>query len=162
MGAPLDELLGEMEMFAVFTLEELQDIPDAKKTEPKPGNVDAAQYWLKKNGWEGEQKDAEEAGEDEEALKRQKRAADMALVVEALQLGAPTGTRGGHNTHRRSWTGDDSNATGAGHVAGVMSGAVGSLQESGFAARRAMSRLVHMQSDNYLKSHLKHRLSVQH
>eukprot|EP00927_Polykrikos_kofoidii_P056329 TRINITY_DN50477_c0_g1_i1.p1 TRINITY_DN50477_c0_g1~~TRINITY_DN50477_c0_g1_i1.p1 ORF type:complete len:658 (-),score=78.60 TRINITY_DN50477_c0_g1_i1:23-1996(-) len=52
--------------------------------------------------------------------------------------------------------GDDDTATGAG-VAGVMAGALGSLQESGFAARRATSRLLHMQTDEYLLTHRRHR-----
>jgi hypothetical protein len=37
-------------------------------------------------------------------------------------------------------------------VAGVMVAAVGSLQETGFAARRAVSRLHEMQTPAYLKS----------
>jgi len=52
--------------------------------------------------------------------------------------------------------GDDDTATGAG-IAGVMAGALGALQESGFAARRATSRLLHMQTDEYLKAHLLNR-----
>jgi len=54
--------------------------------------------------------------------------------------------------------GNDDTNTGSG-VVGVMAGAVGSLQESGFAARRATSRLLHMQTDEYLRSHHWHRLS---
>jgi len=53
--------------------------------------------------------------------------------------------------------GDDDTATGAG-VAGVMAGALGSLQESGFAARRATSRLLHMQTDEYLLAHRRQHL----
>lgn len=48
--------------------------------------------------------------------------------------------------------GNDESSTRAG-VAGVMAGALGSLQESGFAARRAISRLLHMQSEEYLQAH---------
>lgn len=55
--------------------------------------------------------------------------------------------------------GDDDSATGA-NIAGVMAGAVASLQESGFAARRAMSRLLHMQSDEYLRVHQRSRVAV--
>ncbi|CAE7634584.1 unnamed protein product [Symbiodinium pilosum] len=54
--------------------------------------------------------------------------------------------------------GDDDTATGAG-VAGIMSGALGSLQESGFAARRATSRLLHMQTPQYLHAHHRCRLA---
>eukprot|EP00931_Biecheleriopsis_adriatica_P056099 TRINITY_DN33247_c0_g1_i1.p1 TRINITY_DN33247_c0_g1~~TRINITY_DN33247_c0_g1_i1.p1 ORF type:complete len:598 (+),score=130.22 TRINITY_DN33247_c0_g1_i1:23-1795(+) len=53
--------------------------------------------------------------------------------------------------------GDDDTATGAG-VAGVMAGALGSLQESGFAAKRATSRLLHMQTEDYLQLHQRNRL----
>ncbi|CAK0883074.1 unnamed protein product [Prorocentrum cordatum] len=53
---------------------------------------------------------------------------------------------------------DDAN-TGTAGVAGVMAGAVGSLQESGFAARRATSRLLHMQSGEYLQAHRAARLT---
>lgn len=54
--------------------------------------------------------------------------------------------------------GDDASASQTG-VAGVMAGALGSLQESGFAATRATSRLLHMQSAEYLMGHQRHRLS---
>jgi len=53
--------------------------------------------------------------------------------------------------------GDDDTATGAG-VAGVMAGALGSLQESGFAAQRATSRLLHMQTEEYLRAHFRNRV----
>lgn len=53
--------------------------------------------------------------------------------------------------------GDDDTATGAG-VAGVMAGALGSLQESGFAAKRATSRLLHMQTQDYLLTHQRNRI----
>jgi predicted ATPase len=53
--------------------------------------------------------------------------------------------------------GEDDSTTGA-NVAGVMTGAVASLQESGFAARRATSRLLHMQSEEYLQVHKRERL----
>jgi len=56
--------------------------------------------------------------------------------------------------------GDDDTATGA-NVAGVMAGAVGSLQESGFAARRATSRLLHMQTEEYLLAHRRNRLPTE-
>jgi len=56
-------------------------------------------------------------------------------------------------------TGDDDTATGA-NIAGVMTGAVASLQESGFAARRAMSRLLHMQSEEYLRVHQRSRATL--
>lgn len=56
--------------------------------------------------------------------------------------------------------GNDEQSTGSG-VAGVMAGALGSLQESGFAARRATSRMLHMQTDEYLIAHQKHRLQVE-
>merc|ERR1712062_413575 len=85
-------------------------------------------------------------------LQQKTQAEEMTRIIEALEAAAPTGTRGGNATSR-AWTGDDSNSTGAGNVAGVLSGAVGSLQESGFAARRAMSRLLHMQSEVYLETH---------
>jgi len=52
--------------------------------------------------------------------------------------------------------GNDEQSTGSG-VAGVMAGAVGSLQESGFAARRATSRLLHMQTAEYLAAHRRQR-----
>ena len=44
--------------------------------------------------------------------------------MEALEAAAPTGTRGtGNAAGSRGWTGDDSNSTGGGNVAGVMTGA---------------------------------------
>jgi predicted ATPase len=58
----------------------------------------------------------------------------------------------------RAGTGDDDAATGA-DIAGVMTAAVASLQESGFAAKRAVSRLLHMQSAEYLEIHRQHRRS---
>lgn len=56
--------------------------------------------------------------------------------------------------------GDDDTATGAG-VAGVMAGALGSLQESGFAAKRATSRLLHMQTQDYLQAHQRNRVKCE-
>jgi hypothetical protein len=39
-------------------------------------------------------------------------------------------------------------------VQGVGKAALGSLQESGFAAKRAVSRLKEMHTDRYLRAHL--------
>jgi len=64
----------------------------------------------------------------------------------------------GSESSGRAGSGDDDTATGA-QVAGVMAGAVASLQESGFAARRAVSRLLHMQSEEYFRVHKQQRLS---
>ena len=47
---------------------------------------------------------------------------------------------------------DDSSGNMVG-VAGVLVPALGALQESGFAARRAQSRLLHMQTADYLGAH---------
>jgi cell division protein ZapE len=61
----------------------------------------------------------------------------------------------GASSSGRSGAGDDDTSTGS-NVAGVLAGAVGSLHESGFAAKRAASRLLHMQSDEYLRAHQRH------
>jgi len=46
-------------------------------------------------------------------------------------------------------------------VQGVGKAALGSLQESGFAAKRALSRLKEMQTDRYLRAHLARRTGVE-
>jgi len=76
-------------------------------------------------------------------------APDGASVTDAVRLAAQ-----GPND---AAPGNDDTNTGSG-VVGVMAGAVGSLQESGFAARRATSRLLHMQTEEYLAAHRRHRL----
>jgi hypothetical protein len=44
---------------------------------------------------------------------------------------------------------------------GVAKAALGSLQESGFAAKRALSRLKEMQTDRYLRAHLARRTGIE-
>eukprot|EP00933_Yihiella_yeosuensis_P033362 TRINITY_DN27090_c0_g1_i1.p1 TRINITY_DN27090_c0_g1~~TRINITY_DN27090_c0_g1_i1.p1 ORF type:complete len:637 (-),score=140.92 TRINITY_DN27090_c0_g1_i1:9-1919(-) len=163
--APLEELLEEMELFAGFSLEDFEEVPDKQKMKVLGEAGDVQTAWLRKNGWE-EEANASEGCESKEAKRaakkerRRKRMEELAFVAESLNSAAPTGTRGGHSEDPPAsvGTGDDANSTGY-NVAGVMSGAVGSLQESGFAARRAMSRLVQMQGDGYLKTHREHRLA---
>jgi predicted ATPase len=46
-------------------------------------------------------------------------------------------------------------------VQGVGRAALGSLQESGFAAKRAVSRLKEMQTDRYLRAHLARRTGIE-
>jgi predicted ATPase len=46
-------------------------------------------------------------------------------------------------------------------VQGVERAALGSLQESGFAAKRALSRLKEMQTDRYLRAHLARRTGTE-
>jgi hypothetical protein len=46
-------------------------------------------------------------------------------------------------------------------VQGVGKAALGSLQESGFAAKRALSRLKEMQTDRYLRANLARRTGIE-
>jgi len=75
-----------------------------------------------------------------------------AVLTQTISDQAATSAVGGHTGS--GWSaapaGADLSAPQQG-VAGVMVAAVGSLQETGFAARRAVSRLKEMQTPAYLK-----------
>eukprot|EP00971_Amphidinium_carterae_P285880 5676331-Amphidinium_carterae.2 len=71
-------------------------------------------------------------------------------LAEALQKASALG---GQESGK---AGGDESSTGA-QASGIMASALGSLQETGFAARRATSRLLHMQSRDYLRTHEQNR-----
>mmetsp|Transcript_68197 Transcript_68197/g.163645 ORF Transcript_68197/g.163645 Transcript_68197/m.163645 type:complete len:639 (-) Transcript_68197:132-2048(-) len=79
----------------------------------------------------------------------------QAQVQDPFTFGmSQTSSLGGQASGR---AGMDESSTGA-QANGVMASAMGSLQESGFAARRATSRLLHMQTEEYLRTHQQNRL----
>merc|ERR1719168_157262 len=104
----------------------------------------------------------EERARNEKMQQLQDRKAAEEQLAEARRLGrlnAPSAAEGDTGS---GWSaapaGADLSAPDQG-VAGVMVAAVGSLQESGFAARRAISRLKEMQTSPYLEAAMHRRMS---
>eukprot|EP00747_Dinoflagellata_sp_TGD_P085872 gnl/TRDRNA2_/TRDRNA2_163050_c0_seq1.p1 gnl/TRDRNA2_/TRDRNA2_163050_c0~~gnl/TRDRNA2_/TRDRNA2_163050_c0_seq1.p1 ORF type:complete len:619 (+),score=127.46 gnl/TRDRNA2_/TRDRNA2_163050_c0_seq1:53-1909(+) len=139
-AAPPTQLLANMEVLATVSLKKNDGAPEPAAA--VPGGY-ASPDWIRNNPWSPQPAMVTEAVT---AAAQQ----EPALVTEAVNAAAQTvGVR----------PGDDDSAPHVG-VAGVMAGALGSLQESGFAARRATSRLLHMQTDDYLQAHRRHCLGV--